>query len=384
MRMIRHLFKFLILSAVFSTSVFSQTDPGIKVNVAGFNYSQYPKIRAYVSVTDEKGGSILGLKKEHFNVVSDESSLSNFELTSIFPNKEWLSIILAIDCSGSMSGKPFSNAKKAAIDFITRTGKNDRIQIMSFHSDVRFHSDLTTNKDELIKTIGKIKIGKNTALYEAVSTAVDKLKDIKSPRKAIVILSDGKNTVGKVNKENSHKSAENSGIPIYTVGLGGNINRSYLESLSSQTGGYSFFTLEPDKLIQVYQTIAGQLQNQYVVIYELGDEKSTTFHQIEVMVDYKGMKANQRKLFSPFLHGRETIRHEGRKGKVSIPRPGIKQVKSNLLLFSICGAFLGVLVALVIVSTMKNNFSSRKWLMAVVYCLSITLFTSLGILIAII
>lgn len=384
MRKTRRLFILLFIITVFPIFVFPQTNPGIKVNITGFNYSQYPRIRAYVSVTDKNGKSILGLKKEHFNSISDKNPLSNFELTSIFPNKEWLSIILAIDCSGSMSGRPFSNAKKAAIDFITRAGKNDRIQIMSFHSDVRFHSDLTTKKDELIKTVEKIKIGKNTALYSAVSAAVDKLKDIKSPRKAIVILSDGKNTVGKINMENSHKSAEKTGIPIYTVGLGKDINRNYLKLLSSQTGGYSFFTLDPDKLIEVYQLIAGQLQNQYVIIYELQDDKSTTFHQIEVMVNYKEMKAKQKKLFSPFIQGRDAIDVGKGKDRVSTTPTGIKKVQSNLLLFSICGAFLGILVALVIVSTMKSKFSKRRVIMVVVYFLSIILFTSLGILIAII
>jgi len=384
MRITICIFTILILLIFTLVLIFSQTNTGLKVNIAGFNFAQYPTIRAYVSVTDDNGESILGLKKENFNIVSDGVALANFKLTSIFPDKEWLSIILAIDCSGSMRGNPFDNAKKAAIDFIARSGKNDRIQIMSFHTKIHFHSELIADKEELVDTIKSINIGKDTALYNAVSAAVEKSRSIEAPRKAIIILSDGKNTIWNVSEEESLKSAEKSGIPIYTVGLGKNINREYLELLTSRSGGYSFFTSDPEELIRLYQAIARQLQNQYVIIYDLSDIKFKALHQFEVMVDYNEMKAKQKKLFSPFIKGKRPGIEEEKTEIEPSTISKIEMINLNfLLLFALCGGILGVIVAVVIVSVMRESFSQMKKTRLLVYVLCVLFFTLLGILLAI-
>lgn len=59
-----------------------------------------------------------------------------------------------------------------------------------------------------------------TAIGDAVALAVDRLKDIDTKSRVIILLSDGENTAGIVSPEDAAKAAKNFGIKIYTIGVG--------------------------------------------------------------------------------------------------------------------------------------------------------------------
>ena len=59
-----------------------------------------------------------------------------------------------------------------------------------------------------------------TAIGDALALAVDRLKDLDSKSKVIVLLSDGENTAGVISPEDAADAAAQFGIKIYAVGVG--------------------------------------------------------------------------------------------------------------------------------------------------------------------
>lgn len=59
-----------------------------------------------------------------------------------------------------------------------------------------------------------------TAIGDAVTLAVDRLKDVEVKSKVIILLSDGENTAGVVEPEDAAAAAKQFGIKIYSIGVG--------------------------------------------------------------------------------------------------------------------------------------------------------------------
>ena len=116
-----------------------------------------------------------------------------------------------------------------------------------------------------------------TAIGDAIAVGVDRLKDIKSKSRVILLLSDGENTAGVVQPEEAANAAAEFGIRIYTIGVGTtgmapypttdafgrNILRAQpvrldedsLKMLSQKTGGRYFNAQNAEALTEVYAEI---------------------------------------------------------------------------------------------------------------------------------
>jgi len=154
--------------------------------------SRFPVMRAYVSVLDSQGETIKGLDRTFFSLNEDGVEIDGIQCSSIFPNQEWLAVVIAIDKSGSMKGTPIEEAKNGARKFIQKAGLQDRISLMFFDDEIFWKTNFTREKELLQKEIESVIPQNNTSLYDALTQSLDRLKNIDSPRKAAVILTDGK------------------------------------------------------------------------------------------------------------------------------------------------------------------------------------------------
>jgi hypothetical protein len=87
------------------------------------------------------------------------------------------------------------------------------------------------------------------------------------PRKAVVILSDGGEYggVSTSTREDSIKASTVQGIPVYTVGLGWQIDRRFLEVISNESNAQFYESPTPDELIEIYDNLAFLFRTQYIV-----------------------------------------------------------------------------------------------------------------------
>lgn len=142
-------------------------------------------------------------------------------------SSEGISIVLAMDISGSMLAEDFKPnrieaAKQVAIDFIDKR-PNDLIGLVIFAGESFTMCPVTSDHAVLKNQIEKVESGMlvdGTAIGEGLATAINRLKDAKTKSKVIILLTDGVNNAGAVAPLTAGEIAKTFGIRVYTIGVG--------------------------------------------------------------------------------------------------------------------------------------------------------------------
>ncbi|HKQ08604.1 MAG TPA: VWA domain-containing protein [Blastocatellia bacterium] len=168
-----------------------------------------------VIVSDRNGRYLSGLRAEDFTLYSDhvKQPIAVFEAT-----EEPLNVALLLDTSLS-TRDVLGDIKDAALSFIKRLRPQDRAVIVSFDYDVHLLSPLTADRRALEQAVKRAEIGAyaGTVLRDAVIKAAnDSLRHVEG-RKAIVLLTDGKDHGSAVSEVESLEAAQESGAMIYTI-----------------------------------------------------------------------------------------------------------------------------------------------------------------------
>ena len=144
-----------------------------------------------------------------------------------------IDIVAALDLSGSMISEDFvvngqrvnrfNMARSVLKDFIDRR-PNDRIGLVVFAAQAFIAAPLTLDHDYLQENLDRLEIGTinsdATAIGDALTTALNRLRDLKAKSKIIILATDGQNNSGKIQPLVAAQAAQALGVKIYTVGIG--------------------------------------------------------------------------------------------------------------------------------------------------------------------
>jgi VWFA-related protein len=260
--------------------------------------SRLPRVELFLTVTDEKNRSVLGLTDQELMVAVDDAPQKVLSVKSALTQGQSLAVALVIDRSGSMS-KAMAEAKKAAVEFSRRLSLGDRLAVISFDDNASLDLDLSLDRGQFEQAIDRIKLGRDTALYDAVQTALEALRASGGPRQAAVILSDGKDNRSRRSKDDVLAEANSLSIPLFTIGLGPGIDEAGLAELASRTGGHFFKAASAGDLRQLYQAIAEQLTNQYSLAFDLASGLDEKWHSLKVLL--KAPTGAQAFAIKPFI-----------------------------------------------------------------------------------
>jgi len=168
-----------------------------------------------VSVSDRDGNYIFGLKKKDFTLYEDGIEQ---KITSFATYDEPLNVALLIDTSVSTKDT-LEKIKDAAEDFIELLNPNDQCLIATFDSQVKVLNPFTSNQQTLKSSLGKAQTATQdgTVVYRAVEQIAQKSFDNAQGRKAIVLLSDGKDLGSSVTRGELLNLLEESDVSIYTI-----------------------------------------------------------------------------------------------------------------------------------------------------------------------
>ena len=242
------------------------TEP-VTVNIASLDDSQFPNLTAVVDVRDVNSRPVAGLSVDNFRAtVGDEAAQITDLQTAVDANVS-LAVVLVVDVSGSMDGDPLAQARTAANEFVSGLSPQDTVAVLTFSDSVSLVQDFTSDKGALTLALDRLQAVGNTALYQAASEAAFKAAASPLPRKVIILLSDGVDYGGKsaVSRDDSIAQARYIGVPVYTIGLGSDIDRDYLSALSQSTRARSLETPTAEGLSQLYAEIGNLLRSQYIV-----------------------------------------------------------------------------------------------------------------------
>jgi len=232
----------------------------------------------YVSVTDQGGFPITGLVEEDFDITEDGVSLGQPDsVDNVGVATKTLSVILVMDYSGSITDEP-DNVEKmedAAIGFIDELGDDDEAEIIKYASTVEVTQAFTDDQALLIDAIESTPdLGRYTALYDAVFGAATDISGRAKDRRAIIIISDGRedgpddDPISTHTIEEAIDNANATGVPVFTVGLG-DADAVILQQIADETGGTFSDSTTSANLATIYRQLADLLfTDQYILTYD--------------------------------------------------------------------------------------------------------------------
>ena len=242
------------------------------IEIHGINPLELPNLYVTVSVTDSFGRTVRDLRLEDFALFGEIAELGRLINVENITNDDLsYAVVLALDTSSSMQGTPIRALKEAANTFVDVIGENAPVALLAFDSTTQIIQEFTTDKDTLRASINALIAGGRTALYQAGYDAVELAARAPTPRRAVIILSDGHEYggVSTAGREDARIAAKNRGVPVYTIGLGyDEFDRDYLQELSA--AGYGIFSESPspDELEARYSEFAALFRSQYILTIE--------------------------------------------------------------------------------------------------------------------
>jgi len=144
-----------------------------------------------------------------------------------------IDIAVALDLSGSMIAEDFelrgervnrlTIAKDTLLTFVDERPA-DRVGLVVFGTEAFVAAPPTLDHDFLRRVIERLELGtingEQTAIGSGLATAVNRLRELKSKSRIIILLTDGQNNAGKIPPDTAAEAARALGVKVYTIGVG--------------------------------------------------------------------------------------------------------------------------------------------------------------------
>jgi VWFA-related protein len=236
----------------------------------GYFAPKPPPIRPAIEFTAiDPSGEYLNLAAEDLEVV--ENGVPQ-DVDTFQEAVEPVSIVLALDASGSMAKKE-ADVVASAREFISTLREQDRLALVLFADRPVFAQDFSKNHQWFINALKDYKAIGGTALYDALSESLARLKRVEG-RRVVVVMTDGRDennpgtAPGSLNTlDDVTKQAHETGALIFGIGLGAKVDQKPLQTLADLSGGRAFFPADVSDLPNEYRRVVDDLRRRYVVGY---------------------------------------------------------------------------------------------------------------------
>ena len=202
-------------------------------------------------------------------------------------NSSQFGVVLVIDASDSMKGKPISGALQAAQQFVGHRSPTQQVAVVTFNKDATVVQPFTTDSQEIVKALAhEPELAYGTHLYDAIDEAASLLHDKGITAGSIVVLSDGADTGSKASASDVSAAAKSAHARIFAIGLrSSHFDPKALQALAAGTaGGFTEATSVAD-LSQIYDQLGTRLANEYLLTYRSLQDLGT---KVKVTVQVAG------------------------------------------------------------------------------------------------
>ncbi|MEP7148260.1 MAG: VWA domain-containing protein [Acidobacteriota bacterium] len=251
------------------------------------------------TITDTAGNHVPGLKQNQFGVF--ENGVEQ-EISFFAAEETPFAAVILLDTSGSMEQR-VSLARSAAIKFLDGIRDSDNAEIYRFDSKVSLVQKFSNSRD-VSEKLFDLKADGMTALNDAIFQAAKNLGDRPEKRRAIIVLSDGKDTYSKLSADKALKAALSVNALIYTVDMSAlessgkerAQNQGVLRNFAEKTGGIFIATPGGVAMRDAFRRIVEELGTQYTLAYQPKNlTKDGKWRPIELRVSKPNLSIRTRK-----------------------------------------------------------------------------------------
>jgi VWFA-related protein len=275
-----------------------------------------------LSATDKRRRFVTTLRAEDLRLTEDgvEQQIASFEQETAAP----LSLALLVDLSSSQAGV-LPAEREAARAFIASVLKpRDRASVFTFTGLTRLDQPLTDERARLEAVIDSLKpkfsedspecapdapeegkIHCYSGVWDSIVIAVREVlsRTSERTRRAIILLSDGDDTISRVRLYQAVEYAGRHNTVVYAIGIRdrrareGSMRRDFLQEISEGTGGRAFFPKRPEDLPATFAQIEQELRSQYLLTYTPTNRaRDGSFRRLQIEITNPQLKKQNLRL----------------------------------------------------------------------------------------
>jgi Ca-activated chloride channel homolog len=258
-------------------------------------------VRLTVTVTDREGNVVRGLPEDAFAIAEDEVPRPIAQFTA---ETVPLTLVVALDLSTSMQGRRIQSARAAVLALLDRLAPDDEFVVIGFNDRVFNITGGTKDRAVVARALAAAHPGGPTALYDAVNVGVRLLDRAAHSRKALLLISDGRDAVPSSLPPGKQRPGDDGGLTegreatalrivrrsealLYAVAM--NVRSpegqdvAALERLTAPTGGVTVPVATDAAAVGAAERIGDDLRVQYVLGF-VPDHHDGKFHSVDVTV----------------------------------------------------------------------------------------------------
>lgn len=263
----------LLMAFMPAASSFPQSE-GVSVKITQVDNSKFPLVTVYVSVVNAKGEPVAVNANDL--VIREGGKVIPAENIEGAGGVGPLTTLLVMDVSGSMDklGK-LDSAKSVAREYISQMRDGDKAGIIVFNTMVKTTQVIKEDRAALSQAIDSIAAGGDTAMYDALMSAVKQLNDV-TGRKAILVYTDGLDNRSSSSADTVISSIGTGGLTISTVGFGDasrdlgsqeSLDEGALKRLAQESGGMYGYAENAEQLSALYASFGHTMRSEYALTY---------------------------------------------------------------------------------------------------------------------
>lgn len=267
----------LLLSAVSwmpiagpSAAVASAGD--LTLAISSLDLSAFPDVSAIVQLGGSIAPTLGALSKDAFTLEVDGGplvlgSVEEAASGAVLP----VQTVLLLDESGSMKGAAIASAAAAAGRFVSAMRPADTAAVQAFNEGFRTLSAFSADRAVLEGSLGMLEPQKETALYDALVKSFTSFGAApQGAARYLILLSDGGDTASKTTLDQTVAAARASGVKVYAIGLKTKeFDSEPLVRIADASGGRYVETPDPATLASLYEGLAEEIHNQYVLRFAI-------------------------------------------------------------------------------------------------------------------
>ena len=286
----------------------------------------------FFTAADKSKRFISNLRKEDIRVLEDgvPQEIFTFQQSTDLP----LSIAILIDTSRSEE-RTLPDEKAAARAFLEAVMRPDRDEaaIVSFTGEVTLEQGFTANLERLRRAIDRVEfippsgyigggvvvggtppisdtnqiMAGSTAIWDAVWASSNELlaDSAENSRRAIILLTDGEDTISQVKINEAIERAQKADAFVYAIGIGDRysfgVDEGKLRKISEQTGGRAYFPHSEKELREAFVQVQRDLREQYLVAYSPSNKaRDGSYRRIQIeILDSELRRQNPKLTYRP-------------------------------------------------------------------------------------
>ncbi|HKT49734.1 MAG TPA: VWA domain-containing protein [Candidatus Angelobacter sp.] len=242
-----------------------------------------------VTVVDVANHPVLSLEKQNFELyeAGEQQTLGYFG-TEDSP----ISVGVLLDLSSSMTDK-IDTARRALHEFFANCNPDDDYFVIGFSDRPVLISDSTRSTGTIENNVALTEPYGHTALLDSIYMGLNKLRQARYQRRALVIISDGGDNHSRYTAREIRSLVQEANVEIYALGVFSKVFKTYeewagenlLTTITQATGGQTIKVTDIEALPQEAAAISTLMRSQYVLGYHpTSRHYDNQWHKIKVRV----------------------------------------------------------------------------------------------------